>query len=126
MLLASILRECKDEVICDLAEYYHIYDYRGLLPNTVATLVFGLRADSRTKMKLSGQKITLEQMLMAMQVDTLQLLLWTKTKDGQKNRNRPKSLLNKLLGNEEVKQKDELMSFATIEEYETYMRSKRV
>lgn len=90
----------------------------------VATLVFGLRADSRTKMKLSGQTITLDQMLLAQQADILHLLLWAKTKDGQKNRNRPKSILTKLLGIGETK-KEELKSFSSPEEYESYIAKVR-
>lgn len=90
----------------------------------VATLVFGLRADSRTKMKLSGQKITLEQMLLAQQADILHLLFWAKTKDGQKNRNRPNSILTRLIGLEETKRED-LLSFASPAEYESYIKSVR-
>ena len=80
----------------------------------VATLCFGLRDDSRVKMKLSGSKITLTQTLMARMVDELSFQSWAQTKDGQKNRNRPESVLKALT---EEKQ-DETVSFITVEDFE--------
>lgn len=114
----------EDEIICDLAETYHILNYRELSPSLVATLVFGLRDDSRIKMKISENKLTLDEMLLTLMVDNLNFLAWTKTKDSQKNRNRPSSLFKRLM-NLEQKQKDELMSFSTPEEYQAYIDKKR-
>lgn len=104
---------CEDELICDLAETYHLFNYRELSPSLVATLCFGLRDDSRVKMKLSGSKITLTQLLLARITDELSFQSWAKTKDGQKNRNRPESVL-KMLTEEK---KDELVSFMTAEDF---------
>ena len=64
-------------------------------------------------MKLSGCKITLTQTLIARMVDELSFQSWSKTKDGQKNRNRPESVL-KLLTEEK---EDELVSFMTAEDF---------
>lgn len=64
-------------------------------------------------MKLSGCKITLTQTLIARMVDELSFQSWAKTKDGQKNRNRPESVL-KLLTEEK---EDELVSFMTAEDF---------
>lgn len=89
----------------------------------VAALLFGLRDDSRVKMKLANRTITLEQTMMAMMVDSLNYLCWAKTKDATKGKNRPKRLLDILLKTEE-KQKDELVSFETPEEYLEYIRNK--
>ena len=47
-------------------------------------------------MFLSGSKITLEQRLMARAVDELAWQSWAKTKDAQRNCNRPESVLKKL------------------------------
>ena len=44
----------KDALLCDLAETYHIYDYKSLPCKMVATFSCGLRADSRIKMKIAG------------------------------------------------------------------------
>ena len=65
-------------------------------------------------MKLSGSKITLTQTLMARMVDELSFQSWAQTKDGQKNRNRPESVLKALT---EEKQ-DETVSFITVEDFE--------
>lgn len=110
-------------MICDFAETYRILDYRELSPLLAATLCFGLRENSRVKMKLSGAKITLDQMLSAAALDSLNLLCWAKTKDAQKGRNKPKSILKALAGEEP--NKDELVSFSTPEEWEAYMKSIR-
>lgn len=116
--------DCEEEIICDLAETYHILNYRELSPSLVATLVLGLDDCSRLKRKLSGHKLTLNQMLMTLMVDNLQFLAWTKTKSASKGQNRPESLYNKLmgLGKKEV---EELNSFETPEAFELWMESKR-
>ena len=64
-------------------------------------------------MKLSGSKISLTQILIARMVDELSFQSWAKTKDGQKNRNRPKSVLKMLTEDK----KDELVSFKTAEDF---------
>lgn len=121
MFLAHVLNVCKDYVICDLAETYHIYDYEGLPPAKVAILVLGLRDDSRTKMKLSGAKITVDQMLLAMIADSLHFISWTKTKDARKGKYKQKSILKTLQG-EYSNANDDLISFETVEEFEEYMK----
>lgn len=86
----------EDALICDLAETYHIYDFKTLPTMLVASLSVGLREDSRIKMKISGAKAPAEIILLASMVDKLSLLVWAKTKDAEKGRNRPKSLLSVL------------------------------
>lgn len=46
----------RDELLCDMAETYRVYDLHALPVRTLATLAAGLRADSRIKMKASGIK----------------------------------------------------------------------
>lgn len=104
---------CEDELICDFAETYNILDYKGLSPKLAAVLCVGLRNDSRTKMKISGSKITLDQMLAARIVDELSFQSWAKTKDGQRNRNRPKSVLQALTEEKE----EEFEKFATADDF---------
>ena len=110
---------CEDELICDLAETYHIFNYRELSPSLVATLCFGLRDESRVKMKLSGSRITLTQILLARITDELSFQSWAKTKDGQKNRNRPESVLKALT---EKPKEDETVSFVTADDFEKAWR----
>lgn len=101
-------------MICDLAETYHIFNYREYSPLLVGTLVFGLRDDSRVKMALSGQKITFERLLIARAVDELAFQSWTQTKDAQRNKNRPKSILQSLMGEHK---KEEYVTFETMDEF---------
>lgn len=106
----------EDLLICDLAETYHVLDYRGLPPKLVAVLCSGLSDNSRIKRKVAGRKLNLEQYLLAALVDRASLLVWSKTKDAQKGLNKPKSLLDVL---ENSKQKDNAYKgFDSIEEYE--------
>lgn len=86
----------EDALTCDLAEVYRIYDYRSLPARYVAILANGLRDDSRIKMAMMGQKITLQEILLSSIYDKTALLLWLNTKDGMKGINQPKSLLREL------------------------------
>lgn len=79
----------------------------------VAVLCFGLRDDSRVKMFVSNSKITLEQTLLARITDELSFQSWAKTKDGQKNRNRPVSVLKTLIED----RTDETEVFLTPEDF---------
>lgn len=79
----------EDALICDFAEYYHIYDYRALPVKYAATLACGLGENSRIKKALSGTNYNTETLLLAAVVDRLSLIWWSKTQDGQKNVNRP-------------------------------------
>lgn len=106
-------------MICDLAETYHIYDYRELPVKTLATLVSGLRADSRVKMAINGAKVPTDTLLIAMIYDKLNLWIWGHTKDGSKKRNPPKSLVE-LLAHKEKKQDHE--SFETGEDFDAARR----
>lgn len=103
MFLALCEAECGDELICDFAQYYHILNHRELDAGKAAVLCFGLREDSRVKSRLSGQKLSLEEILLARIADENAFQSWSKTKDGQKNRNRPKSVLKTLLEDGEKK-----------------------
>lgn len=119
MLLAIALDRAEDELICDLAEVYHIYDFKKLPLLTVASFLYGLKDSSRTKMKLSGSKIDLQTMLQAMTVDCLNFLVWAKTENAQKNKNRPKSILSLLLGDQE---EQKIEGFRSGEEFEEMRR----
>ena len=77
----------ESSLICDLAETYKIYDYKQLPVSKVAVFSCGLRDESRIKQKLSGQNIPLNTLLLAGINDNLRLLVWAKTKDGQKGKN---------------------------------------
>lgn len=98
----------KDSLICDLAEYYHIYDLKALPVDTLAGLCCGLRADSRTMMNLSGQKLPINTLLLAGILDALNFGNWMNSQYGQKGINKPKSILSEL-----TKEKSDIQNFET-------------
>lgn len=104
---------------CDLAEVYHIYDYRALTPDRVALFSIGLRENSRIKLKISGQKYPLETLLIASAVDRLSILVWSKTDDAKKNRNRPASIFAKMT---ETDQEKDFVVFESAEEFEEALK----
>ena len=107
----------EESLICDLAETYQKYDYKRLPLQLVAVFSCGLRENSRIKMKLSQQTASIDTMLLAGISDKLGILLWAQTKDGQKGKNRPISILEKVL-NLPKKRKEEV-AFASGEEFES-------
>lgn len=110
-----MLRTDREAVICDLAETYHIYDYKSLPCQRVATFCVGLRNNSRIKMRMSGSKYTLDTLLLASALDKLALLVWSKTKDSEHGLNRPRSVVETLLGKNENR---DIKAFNTAEEFE--------
>lgn len=113
-----MIRIDEDSLICDLAETYHIHDYRQLPAQKVAVFSLGLRDDSRIKMKLSGQSVSFETLLLAGISDRLSTLVWFQTKDGQKGRNRP-AVLADLLNNKVENTKD-VVSFVSGKDFIEY------
>jgi len=83
----------------------------------VAVLFLGLGDNSRTKKKLRGDRLTLEQTLLAMIADGINFLCWSKTKDAQKGKNKPKSILDTLRG---VEKEKEVEAFKTPQELMAY------
>lgn len=95
-----MLESEEDAFICDMAETYHIYDYKQYPVTLIATLLSGLREDSRTIMALTGRKLSLKQTVDAMTYDAINLILWSKTTDGHNNTKRPKRLIDILINKE--------------------------
>lgn len=71
----------------------------------MATLAFGLREDSRTKMKIAGQKISKETLLLAAITDRLSWLVYANTEDAKHNRNKPKSIVEAMLAEDKTADK---------------------
>ena len=111
-----MIKTDEDALICDLAETYHIYNYRQLPINLVAVFSYGLKDDSRIKMVMNDQNISLENLLLAGISDKVGLLLWMNSKDGQNNRNRPTPLLEILTGG--GKKSDDTVVFNSGEDFE--------
>lgn len=106
----------RDALICDLAETYGIYDMQALPVSTLAVLASGLRDDSRIKIKMSGMKTDQETLLLAMAVDNLRFLSWTKTVAAQDGKDRPKSIARVLLG--QVEEKPQNVAYGSGEEFD--------
>ena len=119
MILAHLLTDSEDEIICDLAETYHILNYRELSPDLVATLVIGLPDHSRIKKKIAKKTSTLEQELLALIIDLMAISMWNRS--GRKGPKPPS--IYKVLSKEDT-EKDELESFDSPEEYEAWRASK--
>lgn len=124
----------EEELISDLAEEYnlHISEFgnpltdiygRELPPSWVATLSCNLRDTSRIKLKIADRNIGVEQILLATIADRLGILIWQKTKDGHKNRNRPKSIVELLT--RQNKKEDESEKFQDKESFEEWYRKTR-
>lgn len=79
----------------------------------------GLPESSRVKKKISGQKLTLEQALLALILDDFNLL-WSRSK---RKGSRPKSIYKMLT--EDKKQKDDLMSFKSTEDFDKWLKRKQ-
>lgn len=110
----------EDAFICDMAQTYHIYDWRTFPIKLIATLATGLPQDSRINLIRSNSKIVLNTALLAKIVDNTSWLVWAQTEDGQKGRNRPKSVLLSLI--EEKKPEDTYRTFATTKEFDEWRR----
>lgn len=111
----------EDALICDLAETYHVYDYKQLPAQTVAVFAYGLKDDSRIKQLLSDQVAPVDRVLLAGIVDRLSMLLWIQSKDGQKGVNRPVSLTDFFVKKEKEDTRD-FMTFESPEDYESYRK----
>nr|DAS11673.1 MAG TPA: protein of unknown function (DUF5361) [Caudoviricetes sp.] len=107
----------EDALICDLAETYSIYDYRRLPLKMVAVFSFGLKDDSRIKMKLNGMEVPFETMLLASAVDRLSTLVWQQTKDGMDGKNYPLSIVAMITNAQTNKENSNVTSFATGEDF---------
>src|SRR5699024_1069572 len=112
-----MIKTDEDTLVCDLAETYQIKDYKQLPPTRVAVFAYGLKSESRIKMKLSGQNATLETLLLARVSDSLSTLVWFQTKDGQKGKNRPASMVDMLTNTNKDSDKD-VVTFSSGEDFE--------
>ena len=117
-----MIESYEDELICDLAEYYGIYDYEKMPPLYIATLACGLRDGSRVVSALTGNPYALNTMLSAGILDTVKVIAWMNSEDGAKRRNRPKSVLDSLFPREKAEENTKKASFESGEAFEAARR----
>lgn len=106
----------EDLFICDMAETYGVFNYRGLPLSLVATLSSGLRNNSRIRMKMDDAKVEFNTLMIAAMVDQLSFLAWTKTKDAEDGMNKPESIVKSILGEKKDSQYE---TFETEKEFLT-------
>lgn len=110
-----MIRLDEDALICDLAETYHIYDYRSLPLKTVATLSAGLRENSRIRLLAAEAPATQEVVLLATIADRIEWFRYGFSKDAEKGRNKPISIVDSLFKQED---KETVRGFETAAELE--------
>ena len=108
----------EDALICDLAETYHVLNYRELPLRLVATLASGLGPNSRIKQKQYGLKVPIDMYMRAIMIDQLSYIRWLNTKDAQKGVNRPELISVKLTDHT-----DKAGQFETPDEFEKFRAS---
>lgn len=111
MTLAGMINADEEALVCDMAEAYHIFDFRALPLRMAAVLAAGLRENSRIKIKMAGSKYSPEIMILSAIVDRLSILVWHQTEDGLRGINPPKLLLESMTEGESE-------GFDTVEEFE--------
>lgn len=109
-----MIKKDEDALICDLAETYGIFDYKRLSLRQVAVFSYGLKDDSRIKLQMRNTQVPIDLLLKASIVDQLRWIVWSKTEDSQKGRNRPESLVDLLQGKVKVRSEQ---SFESGEEF---------
>lgn len=76
-------------------------------------------------MKLAEINITKDQLINASILDGINILIWQNSKDGAKGRNRPKSVVDRLIGKEEKKmEKLDTYVFDSIDDFESFVKGK--
>lgn len=123
MILSRMMAVGEDELICDLAETYHIYDYRSLSPRMAAVFSCGLRNNSRIKKKLSGREYDIDNTLLNVMIyDCVNWLRWTKTQAAHDGGDPPEPMLNKMLGYEDSSENTDVQTYDSAEEFEAARR----
>ena len=107
----------EDALICDLAETYHILDYRSLPLKLVATLSVGLREDSRIKLLASGLRVSQNTLLLASIADRVEMFRYGFTDAAKSGKKPPALIVDALVGGKDNKPR-KVAGFRTPEEFE--------
>ena len=102
-----------------MAETYGVFDIRKMPVDLLATLACGLREDSRIRVKVSDMNATPDMLMYATMIDRLSLIAWLNSRDGAKGKNRPKSMLEMIIGSN--KERNEMV-FASGKDFEEYRK----
>ncbi|MBQ9031867.1 MAG: hypothetical protein IJ106_10510 [Parasporobacterium sp.] len=106
----------EDALICDFAQYYHIYDLEQVGVRKAAILACGLPEESRTMKRLSGNKLSGERVILVSMLDTIRSIEFAVYQSHSKKKiKKPKPLLKKMMDGGEKK---ELLGYGTAQEFE--------
>lgn len=109
----------EDALICDFAQFYHVYDIDELDVRTAAILTAGLPKESRLVKKLTGNKPDQETILMASILDTVRNIEYAVFQAHSKKKlQKPQSVMKKLLGIDDNKKQNNLREFRSADEFE--------
>ncbi len=107
---------CKDALICDFAQFYHVYDIDSLKLQTAAIMACGLPPESRTIRQISGQKYPVEMVLQMKILDTMKTIEWAYINTHSKRKiPKPKSIFELI---NEQKETKEIVTFQSGQEFE--------
>ena len=110
-----MLDEDEDALICDFQQFYQV----SLIPILIddleraSVLAWGLPDESRIKRLISKQPVDNQTLLMAYMLDDLNFIAWSKTKDAEKGKNKPKSVVESL-----YKDKTETSAYLTADDWQ--------
>ncbi len=110
------MRLDEDLLLCDFAETYGVLDIRSVSPFTAGALAYGLRPDSRIKMKITDSEISFNQQLAIRAIDELAMIRWLNMGNASES-NRPKMLSELFI------RKDENENSAGYDTPEEFMRA---
>lgn len=111
----------KDAVICDFLQYYKIIQIKDFTREQQAIFACGLPPESRIMRKMSGNKLTTTETLLAALLDSVNMFRYLFICSKSKHKPQaPESILEKLNG----KEKEPICrGFNTAEDYERYRAS---
>lgn len=121
-----MLNADEDAVFCDLAETYRLFDWSAVSVPTLARLASGLRDDSRIMLKLGGQRVPIERLLLAMVADNTAYSAWANTRAAHDNpESVPERIVPIMLGRKTISNRKAVQSFRTAEEFEAKLAKLR-
>ncbi len=105
----------KDALICDFAQYYHLYSFDAVSIETAAILACGLPQESRTIRKLTGQRFSTEIILQIGVLDAIKSLEYAYVSAHSKRKlQKPQSLMKMMNRQDE----NDIKSFRSGEDFE--------
>ena len=113
----------KDALICDMAEYYHIYDMRALTVRQLSVLACGLPESSRSKMAMRGSSMPPELTILCGIFDQLSALRWTLSADAGKGKEPPPSILSVISGEAKPEKPKALKGYSSGADFEAARRA---